>query len=221
MTQGADVSGLFAEMVKAGAAADVVQKKLVQLYVCAHAPRMPRLALLAVNTLRRDCADPSPAVRGLALRGLCDLRMPGMQEYVQQPLLSGLRDRASYVRRIAVLGCAKVHRLQGDAEVDGALVNELYSLLRDQDPIVVVNCLRALEEILKKEGGVVINKPIAHHLLNRQYCQDIHRTVCGDSDRALGASTGAHHISGSTGFSGPGLVVSPVHRCSVSGTAWL
>lgn len=50
---------------------------------------------------------------------------------------------------------------------DGTLVNELYSLLRDQDPIVVVNCLRALEEILKKEGGVVINKPIAHHLLNR------------------------------------------------------
>lgn len=50
---------------------------------------------------------------------------------------------------------------------DGALVNEIYSLLRDQDPIVVVNCLRALEEILKHEGGVVINKPIAHHLLNR------------------------------------------------------
>ncbi len=33
--------------------------------------------------------------------------------------------------------------------------------------MVVVNCLRALEEILKDEGGVVINKPIAHHLLNR------------------------------------------------------
>lgn len=29
------------------------------------------------------------------------------------------------------------------------------------------------------------------------------------------------HCSGSTGFSGPGLAVSPVHRCSVSGTAWL
>lgn len=50
---------------------------------------------------------------------------------------------------------------------DGELVNELYSLLRDQDPIVLVNCLRALEEILEHEGGVVINKPIAHHLLNR------------------------------------------------------
>ncbi|PKK22902.1 adaptor-related protein complex 4, beta 1 subunit, transcript variant X1 [Columba livia] len=93
--------------------------------------------------------------------------MPGIQEYLQQPLLNGLRDKASYVRRVAVLGCAKMVKLQGDGEVDGALVNELYSLLRDQDPIVVVNCLRALEEILKKEGGVVINKPIAHHLLNR------------------------------------------------------
>uniref|UniRef100_A0A8C9NTF8 AP complex subunit beta n=2 Tax=Serinus canaria TaxID=9135 RepID=A0A8C9NTF8_SERCA len=93
--------------------------------------------------------------------------MPGIQEYLQQPLVNGLRDKASYVRRAAVLGCAKMVKMQGDCEVDGALVNELYSLLRDQDPIVVVNCLRALEEILKKEGGVVINKPIAHHLLNR------------------------------------------------------
>lgn len=50
-----------------------------------------------------------------------------MQEYVQQPLLNGLRDRASYVRRIAVLGCAKVHRLQGDTEV-GELAGTALSL---------------------------------------------------------------------------------------------
>ncbi|CAN8199925.1 unnamed protein product [Coccothraustes coccothraustes] len=167
MAQGADVSGLFPEMVKAGAVPDVVQKKLVSFYVRAQAPRQPQLALLAVNSLRKDCAHPSPAVRGLALRTMCGLRMPGIQEYLQQPLVSGLRDKASYVRRAAVLGCAKMVKMQGDCEVDGAMVNELYSLLRDQDPIVVVNCLRALEEILKKEGGVVINKPIAHHLLNR------------------------------------------------------
>lgn len=51
--------------------------------------------------------------------------------------------------------------------LDAAVVNELYSLLRDPDPVVMVNCLRALEEILKEEGGVAINKPITHHLLNR------------------------------------------------------
>nr|XP_020636225.1 AP-4 complex subunit beta-1 [Pogona vitticeps]XP_020636226.1 AP-4 complex subunit beta-1 [Pogona vitticeps] len=167
MTQGIDVSGVFMEMVKASATVDIVQKKLVYLYMCNYAPLKPDLALLAINTLCKDCSDPNPMVRGMALRSMCSLRMPGIQEYIQQPILSGLRDKASYVRRVAVLGCAKMQKLQGDCEVDGALVNELYSLLRDQDPIVVVNCLRALEEILAHEGGVVINKPIAHHLLNR------------------------------------------------------
>lgn len=167
MTQGLDVSGVFMEMVKASATVDIVQKKLVYLYMCTYAPLKPDLALLAINTLCKDCSDPNPMVRGLALRSMCSLRMPGVQEYIQQPILNGLRDKASYVRRVAVLGCAKMHNLHGDSEVDGALVNELYSLLRDQDPIVVVNCLRSLEEILKQEGGVVINKPIAHHLLNR------------------------------------------------------
>ncbi|KAM5256156.1 AP-4 complex subunit beta-1 isoform 2-T2 [Ctenodactylus gundi] len=167
MTQGLDMSGVFMEMVKASATVDVVQKKLVYLYMCTYAPLKPDLALLAINTLCKDCSDPNPMVRGLALRSMCSLRMPGVQEYIQQPILNGLRDKASYVRRVAVLGCAKMHNLHGDSEVDGALVNELYSLLRDQDPIVVVNCLRSLEEILKHEGGVVINKPIAHHLLNR------------------------------------------------------
>jgi hypothetical protein len=40
-----------------------------------------------------------------------------VQEYIQQPILNGLRDKASYVRRVAVLGCAKMHNLHGDAEV--------------------------------------------------------------------------------------------------------
>ncbi|KAM5181372.1 AP-4 complex subunit beta-1 isoform 1-T3 [Mantella aurantiaca] len=167
MTQGVDVSSVFMEMVKASATVDIVQKKLVYLYMCTYAPQKPDLALLAINTLCKDCSDPNPMVRGLALRSMCNLRMPGIQEYIQQPVQNGLRDKASYVRRVAVLGCTKMHTQQGDVEVDGAIVNELYSLLRDPDPIVLVNSLRALEEILKTEGGVVINKPIAHHLLNR------------------------------------------------------
>ncbi|XP_041052157.1 AP-4 complex subunit beta-1 isoform X1 [Carcharodon carcharias] len=167
MSQGLDVSALFMEMVKASATVDIVQKKLVYLYMCTYAALKPNLALLAINTLRKDCTDPNPMVRGLALRSMCSFRMPGISEYIQQPVLNGLRDKASYVRRAAVLGCAKMQTLQGDTEVDGAVVNELYAMLRDSDPIVMVNCLRALEEILKHEGGVVINKPIAHHLLNR------------------------------------------------------
>uniref|UniRef100_A0A672RN31 AP complex subunit beta n=1 Tax=Sinocyclocheilus grahami TaxID=75366 RepID=A0A672RN31_SINGR len=164
---GLDVSTLFMDMVKASATVDIVQKKLVYLYMCTYASDKPDLALLAINTLRKYCADPNPMVRGLALSNMCNFRMPGMTEYIEQPIVAGLRDKASYVRRVAVLGCAKMHSLQPNTEIDGIIVNELYALLRDPDPVVVVNCLRALEEILKDEGGVVINKPIAHHLLNR------------------------------------------------------
>ncbi|XP_063065207.1 AP-4 complex subunit beta-1 [Engraulis encrasicolus] len=167
MTQGLDVSALFMDMVKASATVDIVQKKLVYLYMCTYASLKPDLALLAINTLRKDCADPNPMVRGLALRNMCNFRMPGMTEYIHQPILTGLKDKACYVRRVAVLGCAKMHSLQPNAEIDATIVNELYGLLRDPDPVVMVNCLRALEEILRDEGGVVINKPIAHHLLNR------------------------------------------------------
>lgn len=167
MSQGVDVSGLFSEMVKACATVDVVQKKLVYVFLCSYATLNPELSLLVINTLRKDCQDPNPMVRSLALRNMTNLRLPSLVEYVEQPLTAGLRDRAACVRRVAVLGWAKLHNLQPSSEIDAAVVNELYSLLRDPDPVVMVNCLRALEEILKEEGGVAINKPITHHLLNR------------------------------------------------------
>ncbi|KAG8430594.1 hypothetical protein GDO86_020337 [Hymenochirus boettgeri] len=74
MTQGVDVSSVFMEMVKASATVDIVQKKLVYLYMCSYAPHKPDLALLAINTLCKDCSDPNPMVRGLALRSMCNLR---------------------------------------------------------------------------------------------------------------------------------------------------
>ncbi|XP_029361840.1 AP-4 complex subunit beta-1 isoform X2 [Echeneis naucrates] len=167
MSQGVDVSGLFSEMVKACATVDIVQKKLVYVFLCSYATLNPELSLLVINTLRKDCQDPNPMVRSLALRNMTNLRLPSLVEYVEQPLTAGLRDRAACVRRVAVLGWAKLHNLQTNSEIDAAVVNELYSLLRDPDPVVMVNCLRALEEILREEGGVAINKPITHHLLNR------------------------------------------------------
>ncbi|KAM9855517.1 AP-4 complex subunit beta-1 [Aulostomus maculatus] len=167
MSQGVDVSGLFSEMVKACATVDIVQKKLVYVFLCSYATLNPELSLLVINTLRKDCQDPNPMVRSLALRNMTNLRLQSLVEYVEQPLTAGLRDRAACVRRVAVLGWAKLHNLQPKSEIDAAVVNELYSLLRDPDPVVMVNCLRALEEILKEEGGVAINKPITHHLLNR------------------------------------------------------
>lgn len=74
MSQGVDVSSLFAEMVKACATVDVVQKKLVYVFLCSYASLNPDLSLLVVNTLTRDCEDPNPMVRSLALRSMSNLR---------------------------------------------------------------------------------------------------------------------------------------------------
>lgn len=60
--------------MQAGATHDLVQKKLVYLYICSYATSNPDLALLTVNTMRKDCQDRSAMVRGLALRSMCSLR---------------------------------------------------------------------------------------------------------------------------------------------------
>lgn len=46
-------------------------------------------------------------------------------------------------------------------------MDKLYGLLSDKDTQVVVNAILALEVILADEGGVVINRAIAQHLIRR------------------------------------------------------
>ena len=106
-------------------------------------------------------------VRGLALRSLCSLRLPGIIEYVMTPLRSSLADSSSYVRKTGVLGIAKVHRLSPEAISSTSFVDQLYNLLRDRDTGVVTNVIVALQEILRSEGGMAVNQPIIHHLLTR------------------------------------------------------
>ncbi|XP_069797620.1 AP-4 complex subunit beta-1 isoform X2 [Narcine bancroftii] len=90
MTQGLDVSALFMEMLKASATVDIVQKKLVYLYMCTYASLKPDLALLAINTLQKDSTDPNPMVRGLALRSMCSLRMKDLDHWGQSEVLTFL-----------------------------------------------------------------------------------------------------------------------------------
>ncbi|KAF9913353.1 AP-4 complex subunit beta-1 [Linnemannia zychae] len=47
------------------------------------------------------------------------------------------------------------------------IVDKLYGLLSDKDAQVVVNAILALEAILVDEGGIVISRSIASHLLRR------------------------------------------------------
>lgn len=105
--------------------------------------------------------------RGLALRSFTSLRLESVTEYLPAVIAAGLKDASPYVRKTAVMACVKLHRMSPEALVAGDTVNTLYNMLRDRDPQVVCNCICAINEILQDEGGMAINKPIIHHLLNR------------------------------------------------------
>lgn len=167
MTLGMDVSSLFTDMIKASATHNLVQKKLIYLYICSYAESNPELALLTVNTLKKDAQDSSAMVRGLALRSMCSLRLPDLVEYIEEPLLKGLEDTNSYVRRTAVLGCIKLFHLTPDIVDELGLLQRLQNLLSDPDLQVVCNCISALDEILAAQGGMSVDQKTAHYLLKR------------------------------------------------------
>ena len=58
---GIDVSKLFSEMAMACATTDPVIKKMVYFYLTSHAEQKPELALMAINTLQKDCRDEDPS----------------------------------------------------------------------------------------------------------------------------------------------------------------
>ena len=97
---------------------------MVYLYLSNYAERNSELALLTINTLRKDATDRNPTIRGLALRSMSSLRLviinnslilisinriPNIIEYIEAPLQSGLSDKSAYVRRAAVMGVVKLH----------------------------------------------------------------------------------------------------------------
>ena len=90
-----------------------------------------------------------------------------MLSFSVDTIVLSLKDTSPYVRRAAVLGCAKLYEKCPEYLCKDTLVNDLYSMVRDPDPIVVTNCLQVLQIILKDEGGVVVNKNIVLYLLNR------------------------------------------------------
>mmetsp|Transcript_26734 Transcript_26734/g.33423 ORF Transcript_26734/g.33423 Transcript_26734/m.33423 type:complete len:799 (-) Transcript_26734:407-2803(-) len=167
MTLGIDVSRLFTEMIMAIETRDLVVKKMVYLYLCNYAHTKPDMAIMAINTLLRDCSNEDPMVRGLALRSLSSLRLKEVVEYVQEPIRRSLGDVNGYVRKTAVMSVLKLHHLDPISVANSNMIDTLYNMIRDPDAQVVSNCLVVLNEIMAGEGGIATNRAILLHLLAR------------------------------------------------------
>lgn len=167
MTLGIDVSPLFSEMVMASATNDLVQKKMVYLYLINYAESNSELAILAVNTLLKDCRDDDPMIRGLALRSLCSLNLLNMVEYLQPAVKKSLTDVNGYVRKTAVVGVLKLFHISRTAVLDTEIKPTLLSMVSDGDVHVVANVIHVLEEVLADEGGLEVPSEVAYNFLNR------------------------------------------------------
>lgn len=167
MTLGIDVSPLFSEMVMASATNDLVQKKMVYLYLVNYAESNADLAILAVNTLQKDCRDDDPMIRGLALRSLCSLSLQNMVEYLQPAVQRAMEDVNGYVRKTAVIGVVKVFYISRSAVLDTDLLPTLKRLINDSDAHVVSNAIGAIEEVLAEEGGFEPTREMVTSMLNR------------------------------------------------------
>lgn len=167
MTLGIDVSRLFTDMIMAIETKDIVIKKMVYLYLCNYATKEPDMAIMCINSLRRDCDNEDPMVRGLALRSLCNLRLDSVLEYIETPLQKSLQDVSAYVRKTAVMGVLKVNSLSPELVESNGYISQLYQLLADPDATVITNCIFVINELLLPVGGLAVTQALLMNLLNR------------------------------------------------------
>ncbi|KAL3882964.1 hypothetical protein ACJMK2_029265 [Sinanodonta woodiana] len=163
-----DMAPLFPHIIKLLAHSDIVVKKTACRLLVQFSGSKSELPLLAINTLLQDCQGSNPMIRGLALRTLCSIPHEAFQDHCLKAVETGLQDKSSYVRRTAVMCSIALHKFcETSLLAESGIIDRLYSLIRDSDPVVVINCLLALEEILSSERGVVLNKNMVNYLLNR------------------------------------------------------
>ncbi len=108
MTLGMDTSPIFAEMCRASYLNDLVLKKMIYFYLTTYAEDNQDLAIMAVNTFKKDCKNSSPKIRGLALRSLCSFKSSDYVNSVLPILRELVNDFESYVKKTAIMGILKV-----------------------------------------------------------------------------------------------------------------
>uniref|UniRef100_A0A0K0FUA5 AP complex subunit beta n=1 Tax=Strongyloides venezuelensis TaxID=75913 RepID=A0A0K0FUA5_STRVS len=165
MTVGKDVSALFPDVVNCMQTDNVELKKLVYLYLMNYAKSHPDLAILAVNTFVKDCEDPNPLIRALAVRTMGCIRVYKITEYLCEPLRKCMKDEDPYVRKTAAVCVAKLHDINPSLVEDQGFVELLSDLLSDSNPMVVANAVASITEINQTKPLFEINLQLVNKLL--------------------------------------------------------
>jgi len=157
MTVGKDVSALFADVVNCIQTDNIELKKLVYLYVMNYAKAQPELAILAINTFRKDASDTNPLIRSLAVRTMGCIRLDQVTEYLLEPLRKCCQDPDPYVRKTSAICIPKVYDINPELVEDQGFIDILKDMLSDPNPMVVANAVAGLAEIADTCGRDLID----------------------------------------------------------------
>lgn len=156
MTVGKDVSMLFTHVLKCVETDDLELKKLVYLYIINYSKAQPDLALMAINTFRKDSTEKvNPLVRSLAVRTMGCIGIEEMLEYLLGPLGDAMNDEDAYVRKTAAMCVAKVYEVNPEKIEELGLLDRLKEMLFDGNGMVVSNAVAAVQEIANSRGRFV------------------------------------------------------------------
>lgn len=148
MTVGKDVSDLFFPVLKCVETNNLELKKLVYLYIINYAKSQPDLAVLAVNTFRKDARERvNPLIRGLAVRTMGCIGVDTILDYLCDPLKDSMNDEDPYVRKTAAICVAKLFEINASRVEDYKFIQRLEEMLSDGNGMVVSNAVAALSEI--------------------------------------------------------------------------
>merc|ERR1719199_1588523 len=157
MTVGKDVSALFPDVVNCIQTDNIELKKLVYLYVLNYAKAQPELAILAINTFRKDASDGNPLIRALAVRTMGCIRLDQVTEYLLEPLRKCCQDPDPYVRKTAAICIPKVYDINPELVEEQGFIDILKELLSDSNHMVVANAVAGLAEIAEVCGKDLID----------------------------------------------------------------
>jgi AP-1 complex subunit beta-1 len=169
MTVGSDVSSLFPDVVNCMQTQSLDLKKLVYLYVINYAKAQPELAILAINSFRKDVNDQhNPLLRALAVRTMGCIRLEQMTEYLLEPCRKSCKDTDPYVRKTAAICIAKLYDINPELVEVNRFIEILRDMLGDQNPMVVANAVASLCEIStnSKRNYLQMNEDVIGKLLN-------------------------------------------------------
>ncbi|XP_059470163.1 AP-4 complex subunit beta-1-like [Neocloeon triangulifer] len=160
-----DTTCLIGPVMKLLPSLDLGVKKSIHHILPRLCKKHPQAAVLAVNCVLHDCGDPNPEVKCLGVASICAI--PEFTEHVSGVVQTLLSDPHPKVRLAAVNGCRALHKHSPAAPLELGLIDILYSLVRDSDSKVSTAAILTLDFLLAEEGGVIVTKAMAKHLLRR------------------------------------------------------